>query len=1115
MLARSFLPLLVALALCVRVRGTPMPPPPYLPTLNYTTSPPPYISLPLAGSVVGGIGGSVEIMFGVEIGLTVLSANASFVNLATGARVNFTFHPNAIVGPMRLSLDPGTAGAPTPTSDAYLSRTDGVIEWGAYEMEVSMEVRTGEEPAFVDVTWSSRRAFTVAPSARQLYFAVDGGETCLVSPNPFLYCASYRPINATHSSCVSYFNGAAVVGFDVMDHESQTITRELTIPHGLPETGEERYAIASWMSDTEVFVSYIGISYSNDNNVLLHASRASGRWELGNPVYTNSMHDILRALGPTRGWRDGVPERALLGMRIDNTTYLAISNKIYALAHAENGSVSLDPSWQVTVLNDPTPLIGLFTLYPQAMFRDEVDADKFYIVSEGTVPITRLSVSNASDVELVQTSIVLNGAVFRVVGRDVYFASTGVGVESDAAPPGYVADHLEFNDRQVNFDVVMRVSLDELRITHLKYNTFPFHRGVTVHGYHPPRPSTLFVAPEARRISVLFTHAVAMEFTLDLEPITGASGVFGALFGIDDTTNLDAERISIYHTSFCYSRLRVTPLPPPPPVVVAPEAGSSTDNDAGRISYVLYSAPEPGSVRLVTEGVAGDPDTVGEVVVFTLPDVDHVDAPLGELLANSSVEALALLDRQHALREQAVAEQAVVANVTRVPFRNGTYRIQITYRDADTGEPVTMEVGNVTLYQSYDTGSTVCSGRGYRTMSRCTCTTPGWFGPSCADSAGACSAQYCVSGEACSQTVFGAFRCDVQPCECAGAGVCRGDGRCTCAEGFRGASCEFTAAECAEVVCLNAGNCTETVDGVYGCSAGCAGGCGLGVCSNAGVCVCDDAHTGAACETPLPPCANSTDGRGCGGGTCGVGGCTCPSGSFGRACNLTASACSASVCGGLLCSATVNGSIACTAPVCGPGVLVGAGCTCPLGFFGPVCAHSADACAAEFCDAGAFCTPTEEGAFTCIDPAPPVCSAGDCSCAYGDACDLTQDECDATVCGGHGVCREVGSNACTCTTGRFGGTCSLDLAECTAEHCAAGQQCAGTTNEGLVVCDYVQAPVDARDRDKDLSAPAIAGIVVGSTVAFVGIIVCGLKWIRVARATRSPARERKREYQGL
>jgi len=96
------------------------------------------------------------------------------------------------------------------------------------------------------------------------------------------------------------------------------------------------------------------------------------------------------------------------------------------------------------------------------------------------------------------------------------------------------------------------------------------------------------------------------------------------------------------------------------------------------------------------------------------------------------------------------------------------------------------------------------------------------------------------------------------PNNCSNHGVCR-DGRCACADGYSGDSCQLE----------RGGTCN--------------GGCSKhGVCRT-GRCYCQLGFTGPSCELSAPLCANNCSKH----GVCNAGRCACKPGFSGEACQIT------------------------------------------------------------------------------------------------------------------------------------------------------------------------------------------------------------------------------------
>ncbi|XP_071850763.1 uncharacterized protein [Apostichopus japonicus] len=291
---------------------------------------------------------------------------------------------------------------------------------------------------------------------------------------------------------------------------------------------------------------------------------------------------------------------------------------------------------------------------------------------------------------------------------------------------------------------------------------------------------------------------------------------------------------------------------------------------------------------------------------------------------------------------------------------------------------------------------------------------------------------------------------------CANGGTCTATGEtptCTCAAGFKGATCEDKDL-CGDLNCANGGTCTTTgATATCSCTAGFTGAtcedkdlCGDLNCANGGnctttgetaTCTCAAGFKGATCEDK-DLCGNLNCANG---GSCTTTGetatCTCAAGFKGATCE------DKDLCGDLNCAN--GGSCTTTGET--------ATCTCAAGFKGATC-EDKYLCGDLNCANGGNCTTTGETA-TC------TCAAG----FKGATCE-DKDLCGDLNCANGGSCTTTGETAtCTCAAGFKGATCE-DKDLCGDLNCANGGSC--TTTGETATCTCAAGFKGATCEDKDL-----------------------------------------------
>jgi len=273
-----------------------------------------------------------------------------------------------------------------------------------------------------------------------------------------------------------------------------------------------------------------------------------------------------------------------------------------------------------------------------------------------------------------------------------------------------------------------------------------------------------------------------------------------------------------------------------------------------------------------------------------------------------------------------------------------------------------------------DVGLGMCTGRG-----RCC--------------SGKCRCAYGYSGDTCEVAEF-----ELCPNACSGHGIRCEDGECVCQEGFEGKSCNRP------MLCSDVAFCS-----------------GHGTCQNSnGTCLCDDGWKGLMCNQQVV-CPDGCSGRGWCNSSSGE--CQCNRGFIGVNCgrvrqpSICPDACSAHG----LCTASGT-------------------CDCDFGFRGPSCSIVMDLCP---CRHG-ICTQVDDGA--------------ECLCKKGwkgnrcDELDVQTTVCSSmsstsrnstALCSGHGICAETNeANAvCVCDEGSGGIGCGKFLRSVCNHTCSGHGRC--------------------------------------------------------------------------
>mmetsp|Transcript_26545 Transcript_26545/g.61990 ORF Transcript_26545/g.61990 Transcript_26545/m.61990 type:complete len:1143 (+) Transcript_26545:186-3614(+) len=363
-----------------------------------------------------------------------------------------------------------------------------------------------------------------------------------------------------------------------------------------------------------------------------------------------------------------------------------------------------------------------------------------------------------------------------------------------------------------------------------------------------------------------------------------------------------------------------------------------------------------------------------------------------------------------------------------------------------------------------------CSGNGYCFQAKCQCKT-GFEGPSCAlfkkqhqtltlklAKAPPRHAPGPVERKtaALSLRVLQAPQCKDN---CNQRGTCGADGKCICATGYGGETCESYCPN----ECSHQGQCME---GACLCFAGYFGddcshqGCcnGHGSCDDPGTCQCDPGWAGDECDVQLVCPSQDCSGH----GTCSFGLCTCMQGFQGPNCAMPTHSCSPPCGPHGICNPTANQ------------------CECEAGFFGPSCTSTLQSCPSDCNNRGlclngkCMCGPAWTGADCSqrfFEPGKPIALAaappwvgqggnpeavamafsGFSTGASANANPQAQAAVkrltattggvvcgDGGLCSGHGTC-DTAAGVCHCNSGFGGDTCEEQRCPSSAD----GQECAG------------------------------------------------------------------------
>ncbi|XP_015589296.1 protein jagged-2 [Cephus cinctus] len=284
-----------------------------------------------------------------------------------------------------------------------------------------------------------------------------------------------------------------------------------------------------------------------------------------------------------------------------------------------------------------------------------------------------------------------------------------------------------------------------------------------------------------------------------------------------------------------------------------------------------------------------------------------------------------------------------------------------------------------------------------------------------------CKHGYCngSSWQCICDTNWGGILCDQdlnycgthEPCQ--NGGTCENTApdqyRCTCPEGFSGATCEKVDNPCASNPCLHRATCRELGESAH--------------------CDCAPGFAGPYCATDIDECASQPCQNG---GTCvdGKNGfvCHCPSAWQGLLCQFDVDECA-------LKESPCKNSITCV------NLAGDYRCRCRSGFTGKNCTKNINDCIGQ-CQHGALC-------IDLVDDYHCSCTAG----YSGKDCDIDIDECASKPCQSGGECRDlVNAYECVCPVGYTGYQCEIDRDHCSSNPCRNSAPCFNTQTDYYCHC---------------------------------------------------------------